>query len=158
MAATPNLVGTAVLGVDLSTDSTKTGAAVLTVEADRVAVEIIAGKVSDDLLVELAHGVDVVGVDAPLGWPEPFLEAVILHQAGRAWPPTDDAAEQRRRLSKRNTDRAVKKRVGVDPLSVSADRIGAVAMRCARLQTLCNCLPRLALSARLLRRLKLQEC
>jgi len=125
-----------ILGVDLAGDPANTGVAVLRPGPDRVVVEIGRPPVTDEVLVELGREADVVGVDAPLGWPDPFVEAVGLHHRGLPWPMADDPVAQRRLLSKRATDRFVRLRTGTDPLSVSADRIGAVAMRAARLQTL----------------------
>ncbi len=124
------------LGVDLAADPANTGVAVLTVGPDRVVVDVVAPPVSDVALVGLARSAHKVGVDAPLGWPDEFVAAIGLHHRGRPWPAADDPVAQRRLLSKRETDRFVKARTGLDPMSVSADRIGAVAMRCARLQTL----------------------
>jgi predicted nuclease with RNAse H fold len=125
-----------VLGIDLAADPAHTGIATLTVETTRVAVMVWAEKGSDDLLVDLAKRADLTGVDAPLGWPDSFVSALNLHQRGEPWPAADDPIQQRRLLSKRRTDRLVKEMTGMDPLSVAADRIAAVAMRCARLQTL----------------------
>ncbi|MGH2725103.1 MAG: DUF429 domain-containing protein [Actinomycetota bacterium] len=128
--------GSKVLGIDLAADPVRTGVAILTVGSDSVGVTVEAGRGTDEALVELADDVDVVGVDAPLGWPEPFIEALFLHQRGEPWPAADDPVHQRRLLSKRRTDRFVKEVTGLDSLPVAADRIAAVAMRCARLQTL----------------------
>lgn len=124
------------MGVDLAADPANTGIAILTVRPDRVVVDVVSPPVADGALVDLARSVDKVGVDAPLGWPDEFVAAVGLHHRGLPWPAADDPVAQRRLLSKRETDRFVKARTGLDPMSVSADRIGAVAMRCARLQTL----------------------
>jgi predicted nuclease with RNAse H fold len=128
--------GSRVVGVDLAADPRHTGVAILIVEANEVTVAIDGRRGSDEMLVEFVHDADVVGIDAPLGWPEPFATALALHQRGEPWPEADDPIQQRRLLSKRRTDRLVKETTGIDPLPVAADRIGAVAMRCARLQTL----------------------
>lgn len=125
-----------VLGVDLAADPANTGAAMLIVEAGRAVADVVGPPVGDAVLVELAGTARKVGVDSPLGWPDDFVEAVGRHHRGRSWPAADDPVAQRRLLSKRATDRFVKVETGLDPMSVSADRIGAVAMRCARLQTL----------------------
>jgi hypothetical protein len=129
-------LGLSVLGIDLAADPAHTGVATLTVETNRVVVMAVAEKGSDDLLVDLAKRADLTGVDAPLGWPDYFISALNRHQRGEPWPAADDPIQQRRLLSKRRTDRLVKEITGIDPLSVAADRIAAVAMRCARLQTL----------------------
>jgi hypothetical protein len=59
--------GSKVLGVDLAADPIHTGVAILTLAARGVSVAIHGGKASDELLVELARDVHVIGVDAPLG-------------------------------------------------------------------------------------------
>ncbi|MEX0874588.1 MAG: DUF429 domain-containing protein [Actinomycetota bacterium] len=124
------------LGIDLAAEPVNTGAAVVETSEDAITVEILSGRLDDDALVDMAASVDVVGLDAPLGWPDPFVDAVIAHHDLRAWPAADDPMAQRRLLSKRLTDRVVKEVTGLDPLPVAADRIAAVAMRAARLQTL----------------------
>ena len=123
-----------ILGIDLATEPGGTGAVRLVVADRRARAEVVTGVLDDERLVALAMEVDVVGLDSPLGWPDAFVDAVTRHHSMIDWPPTDDPKQQRRLLSKRVTDRFVKQQTGVDVLSVSADRIGAVAMRAARFQ------------------------
>lgn len=125
-----------VLGIDLATEPAMTGAVVLDLQRGVVIARTVSGRLDDDRLVELAGGADIVGVDAPLGWPDAFVDAIVDHRELRPWSTTTDPAAQRRQLSKRVTDESVRRAVGLTPLSVSADRIGACAMRAARLQTL----------------------
>jgi hypothetical protein len=73
----------------------------------------------------------VIGVDAPFGWPLDFIAALSAHGVGQPWPSGADRA----RLRHRETDRAVRASTGIWPLSVSTDKLGATAMRCAHLQT-----------------------
>jgi hypothetical protein len=61
--------GMVVLGIDLAADPAQTGVATLRVETARVVVMVHPETGSDHLLVALAKGADLVGVDAPLGWP-----------------------------------------------------------------------------------------
>lgn len=86
-------------------------------------------------LAALARAADRVGIDCPLGWPDPFVAAVAAHAAGGPWPGRDapDPDEFRRSLRLRATDEAVAAATGLTPLSVSTDRIGVTAMRCALL-------------------------
>src|SRR5262249_6812613 len=72
-------------------------------------------------------------IDCPLGWPVPFVEAVSAHRNGKPWPGrgNSDPVAFRRRLSFRRTDEIVAEAAGSRPLSVSTDRIGVVALRCA---------------------------
>jgi hypothetical protein len=71
-----------------------------------------------------------VAIDAPFGWPVPFVDAIASYAATGEWP-TDEIAP----LRLRETDRAVIAATRQQPLSVSADRIAVTAMRCARLLT-----------------------
>jgi len=70
-------------------------------------------------------GGGMVAIDAPFGWPVPFVEAVERHRAGL---PFGDAPSRSLRL--RTTEQSIE---GRPPLSVSSDRIAAVAFRAARL-------------------------
>ena len=74
-----------------------------------------------------------VGIDAPFGWPEPFLDALVAYRHSPAWPTGLDNPLDECRW--RETDRAVHRRSAKWPLSVSADKIAAPAMRCATLLT-----------------------
>ncbi len=117
-----------VLGVDLATEPARTGL----VEATwRDGAWRVAGPYPGDdaTILERAAG-SAVGLDAPLGWPDAFVEAVDAHHARRPWPEGVDAVDLRYRA----TDRfVVDLDLGVRPLSVSSDLIGAVAWRAAGL-------------------------
>jgi hypothetical protein len=81
----------------------------------------------DGSLEKLAEESDAIAIDAPLGWPIAFTNAIVGHRTHRAWPEVPDI-----KLRLRVTDR----RLGTEriwPLSVSTDRIGIVAFRAARL-------------------------
>jgi hypothetical protein len=87
----------------------------------------------DDALVAHMGDADKVGIDAPFGWPSEFVKAVVAHFGQNGWPGRGtDQRTFRDRLVFRETDRRMieaKSR----PLSVSTDRIGVTAMRCAHL-------------------------
>lgn len=125
------------LGVDLSTDPKKTWVCLIaTSEADAEVVRL-DGDHDDESLLELMAHSDVVGIDCPLGWPDPFVSAVVAHAAMGPWPGRaglDGPSAYRRTLLLRATDLAVKEATGINPLSVSANLLGATAMRCALLQ------------------------
>jgi hypothetical protein len=70
--------------------------------------------------------------DCPFGWPEPFVVAASKFAAGATWPPDDVLGLDRFAL--RHTDLVVKKRLGLRPLAVAADRIGRTAMHWTSLQ------------------------
>jgi len=123
------------LGVDLSAEPSRT--AVCSIDWSSGEVTLHERGLSDAALVELILSSDRVGIDAPLGWPDAFIDALDAHQpAGGVWPGRDlEPVEYRRVLRFRLTD-AMVTRAGSKPLSVSSDRIGVTAMRCARLQAL----------------------
>jgi predicted nuclease with RNAse H fold len=105
----------------------KTAVAVLEWTDGGAFVESLVVGVGDQAIVAAAAGATKLGLDAPLGWPEPFLEFLVAQRDGMPLPPTDLAG--RRRLAYRETDRAVTALTGLRPLSVAADRIGHAAMR-----------------------------
>lgn len=73
-----------------------------------------------------------VAIDAPFGWPAPFVEAVTTYQREGRWGEPSPLEL----LALRVTDRAVKGGPGPRPLSVSSDRLASTAFRCARLLTM----------------------
>ncbi len=90
---------------------------------------------SDETLLQALHGCDSAALDCPLGWPDAFLAFLIEHRDGVVTRREGAGVAWRRDLSQRATDQHVQRTSGVRPLSVSADRIGAVAMRAAGLQS-----------------------
>jgi hypothetical protein len=119
-----------VLGIDLAAQPERTGVVTLDRCRDGWVAKTAEGRADDAALVELGASVDVVGVDAPLGWPVGFVDAVWAHQRHEPWP----GGEDRSALTYRRTDLAVAAAGWGRPLSASADRLGIVAMRCALLQ------------------------
>ncbi|HTT58999.1 MAG TPA: DUF429 domain-containing protein, partial [Acidimicrobiales bacterium] len=75
---------------------------------------------------------------APLGWPDDFVAAVASHRTSARWPAYEHRSSDkiRQTLCYRTTDLYVQEHLNMTPLSVSSDRIGVVAMRAARLQSL----------------------
>jgi predicted nuclease with RNAse H fold len=129
--------GVRILGVDLAAQAKKTGAVLLLpVDDRRWQVKEVEDSATDDALVAAATSVDAIGVDSPLGWPVAFVDAVTAHRDLSPWPGLPD----RSTLTHRDTDRAVtellrRKQIRIrPPLSVSANTLGSVAMRCALLQ------------------------
>ncbi len=120
-----------ILGVDLAAQPKSTGCVVLALHPDgRWRAHELDGRADDDRLVAAAAGVDVIGIDTPLGWPRAFVAAVTAHEGFGPWPGGVD----RRPLTHRVTDHLVVSAGQGRPLSVSADRIGSPAMRGALLQ------------------------
>ena len=106
------------LGVDLASQPKSMSVAVL----DGTTLVHLASEADDDAIVELASDCEVVGIDAPLGWSDAFVDVVTAHHRG------ESPRRRRLRTQLRRTDHIVaehRKR----PLSVSTDRIGVVGAR-----------------------------
>lgn len=136
------------MGIDLAARPAKTAVCLLRWGADGPTVVALCRGRADDgtelhtkWLSTTAYGIrgdyggpiTKVGIDAPFGWPAPFLDAVAAYRNAPSWPtgldnPLDDC-----RL--RETDRAVHRRAAKWPLSVTSDKIAVPAMRCASLLT-----------------------
>lgn len=116
------------LGVDLAADPKRTAMCWIRWGADKATVEDAFCGADDGVLMAAFAKADRVGIDAPFGWPDAFAEAVTAHHRRCSWPSHDG-----HHLQYRRTDRLVRGVTGRWPLSVSSDRIGVTAMRCARL-------------------------
>jgi predicted nuclease with RNAse H fold len=80
---------------------------------------------TDADLDALIREADVVGIDAPFGWPDAF-RAAVADWTATTWT---DNSSLRESLRLRRTDRHVHEQLGLIPLSVSTDRIALPAMR-----------------------------
>ena len=118
------------LGIDLATVPKKTGACQVEWGHHSARVTFVRVGWSDDELLAAIDEADWVGIDAPFGWPVGFVAAMRGYAERRVWP-----GDGREPLRLRATDRFVREQTGLTPMSVSADRIGATAMRCASLLT-----------------------
>ncbi|SBT52821.1 DUF429 domain-containing protein [Micromonospora auratinigra] len=121
------------LGVDLAAADTRTAMATVEWLPGRAVVRDLVLDVSDARIVGASEHVDKVGLDCPLGWPEPFVALVQAHRLGQIAVADGDGAQWRRGLAYRLTDEVVRQETGIIPLSVSADRIAHAAFRCAGL-------------------------
>jgi predicted nuclease with RNAse H fold len=122
------------VGIDLAAEPERTGVAWMTWEPGRAVVTKLVCGGDDAAILDAISGADKAGIDCPLGWPEDFVAFVAAHETGAAPPPPGGAGRDwRRLLTTRVTDRVVRERTGLVPLSVAADRIGYVALRCAAL-------------------------
>lgn len=124
------------LGVDLAAADKRTAMATIEWLSDRAVVRDVALDVSDARIVGASQDADKVGLDCPLGWPEPFVALVTAHRSGHVSVADGDAARWRRRLAYRLTDEVVREVTGIIPLSVAADRIAHAAFRCAGLMAM----------------------
>jgi predicted nuclease with RNAse H fold len=123
-------------GVDLAADPAGTAAACLEWSGTGATLRELILPADDEAIVDLIVAAGKTGIDCPLGWPDAFVTFVNAHHTGVAPVPADvPAREWRRRLAWRHTDEVTRAATGLVPLSVSADRIGHTAMRCAAIQT-----------------------
>ncbi|GAB3587060.1 DUF429 domain-containing protein [Calidifontibacter terrae] len=133
--ATTRRASTRTIGIDLSAEPARTAAVTLEWSGDACSIVEVSVGVENDRLVEMVGGEHPVGIDCPLGWPDAFVELVSHHHAQSSGSMSADRlrslADDRRPLSNRATDLWVREHVGVRPMSVSADRLGACAMRLA---------------------------
>lgn len=121
-------------GVDLAAEPKGTALAIIEwkkTEANLVDLQL---GVNDEAIVEAAGVVEKLGIDCALGWPIEFLEFLNNHANLDNTKFPDGGMDWRRRASFRESDRHVREVTGKWPLSVSTDRLGLTAMRCAGLQ------------------------
>lgn len=126
---------TGTVGVDLAAEPR--GTAVARVEwSDRAArVTHLRCPADDETVLTTTTASDHVGIDCPLGWPDPFVDFVSRHRRGTIGVEDGMAEHWRRRLTNRSTDLAcidytrVHADRAVRPLSVSADLLGHTALR-----------------------------
>jgi predicted nuclease with RNAse H fold len=122
------------VGVDLAANPAGTAVASVEWLAGRAVVRDVLVEADDSAVVAVLAQADKAGIDCPLGWPDAFVAFVAAHQHGQITIPRSNAGQHwRRPLTMRLTDLVIKQETGVTPLSVSADRLGHVAMRCAGL-------------------------
>lgn len=120
-------------GVDLAADARRTALAVIAWTPGWARLERLTVGVDDDEIVDAAPAVARIGIDCALGWPDAFVDFVRAHADAEVAPEVDGGAEWRRALAYRATDRRVYEVTKRWPLSVSTDRLGVTAMRCAGL-------------------------
>lgn len=126
-------VATRTAGVDLAAENTRTALGIIAWQDGGAILERVDVGISDTDIVAAAADVDKLGIDCAFGWPDDFVAFVRDHAELRHASPPDGGMEWRRRLAYRETDRVVRARTGRWPLSVSTDRLGLTAMRCAAL-------------------------
>ncbi len=131
-AGTDRLAPMQVLGIDLGAQDTHTAACVLEWNGDGARCETLIRGVGQDALAEMADEATLTGLDAPFGWPVPFVEAVSEWQRSGEWTEGWDAMTSER-LRLRQTDLWVRHECGKQPLSVSASMLGVTSWRAADL-------------------------
>src|SRR5687768_11994017 len=86
------------VGIDLSSMPEGTAACRIRWMKNRAVAEPPVSRCDDAELDRLIDKADVVGIDAPFGWPDEFVKAVA------GWKRTVWSKEERRRLQFRTTD------------------------------------------------------
>lgn len=125
------------LGIDLAAqpENTATCCVEWSGEVPTIGAITLGKGCADEPLVEMIKGVvhrgGTVGIDAPFGWPDAFVDQLVEYREHGRW----STGKPREGLCWRATDAHLKAEK-IHPLSVSTDRIGVVAMRCAHLLTL----------------------
>lgn len=121
-------------GVDLAAEPKGTALAIIEWTNTKATLVDLQLGVNDQEIVEAAGVVDKLGIDCALGWPIEFLEFLNNHSNLESTSFPEGDMDWRRRVSFRESDRNVRAITGKWPLSVSTDRLGLTAMRCAGLQ------------------------
>src|SRR5262245_16454164 len=98
----------------------------------RAVIRDLVCPADDGVILEAIGQAGKTGIDCPLGWPEAFVDFVAAHRSGHVTLPRDGTGTGwRRELTMRRTDLFVRDKLRLVPMSVSADRIAHVALRCA---------------------------
>lgn len=120
-------------GIDLAAEPKGTALAILEFVNDKAQLVYLEQGLDDQVLIDKTINADKVGIDCAFGWPIEFAKFIARNQDPTNKEPIDGGMDFRRTLSFRETDRVTKELTGRWPLSVSTDRLGLTAMRCAGL-------------------------
>lgn len=121
-------------GVDFASQPSNTAACVIAWSPSGATITEIAPSCDDDYVKSLVGRVSKLGIDVPLGWPSPFVEALRMHADDGSWPEEYEHASNLEDYRLRSTDKWVHKCLNLPlPLSVATDRIAIPTMRAAAL-------------------------
>jgi len=119
-------------GLDLAAMPERTALASIEWAETRAIIRDVICPAGDDVILEVIGQTSKTGIDCPFGWPDAFIDFVAAHRSGHvALLPDGLGTGWRRPLTMRRTDAVVHDKLRLVPLSVSADRIAHVALRCA---------------------------
>lgn len=118
------------IGIDMARQ--ERGTAVCTIDwSDTPAVATFERGTDDKINACLHDAASPLAFDVPLGWPRAFVSAVVAHSLHERWPEPDANFEKDYKgIRLRSTDYHVQD-LGLNPLSVSLDKLGAPAIRTA---------------------------
>lgn len=123
-----------IAGLDLSAEPKGTALSVLEVSSTRVKLQSLELGLRDAQIVAASTGVEKLGIDCALGWPIEFIDFLQQQVSPSIHAKEfEGSIELRRTLAYRETDRMVREVTKRWPLSVSTDRLGMAAIRCAGL-------------------------
>jgi predicted nuclease with RNAse H fold len=123
-----------IAGVDLAAEPQGTALAVIEWSPDSAKIIDLQLGVTDEPIVQVSSQVTKLGIDCALGWPQEFVNFMTQQaDVNLSGHDFDGGMDWRRTLAYRETDRNVREQTGRWPLSVSTDRLGLTAMRCAGL-------------------------
>jgi predicted nuclease with RNAse H fold len=120
-------------GIDLAAEPKGTALAILAFMNNKAKIVYLEQGLDDQALIDKTINADKIGIDCAFGWPIEFAKFIAQNQDPKNKEPIDGGMDFRRTLSFRETDRVIKELTGRWPLSVSTDRLGLTAMRCAGL-------------------------
>ncbi|WP_424467248.1 DUF429 domain-containing protein [Pseudoclavibacter helvolus] len=121
------------VGVDLAAEPTRTAFAAIEWGTGEAQLAHLQLGITDQEIVARSTQATAVGIDCAFGWPIEFVEFVSAHARQSPSEREHSGIDLRRRLAYRHTDRVVREHTGRWPLSVSTDRLGMTAIRCAEL-------------------------
>jgi predicted nuclease with RNAse H fold len=123
-----------IAGLDLAAQPKGTALAVLHCTDQVVSLVNLVHAATDSEIIQATLDCEKFGIDCALGWPISFVDFVSSYsQTSLVGAKFDGGIDWRRDLAYRETDREVHRITGRWPLSVSTDRLGMTAMRCAGL-------------------------
>lgn len=121
-------------GVDLASQSADTALAVLDWSTTSPRLTQLESGVDDELILEATGRADVTAINAPFGWPDPFLEFIASNRAGMLPSPRRVASTSGRDLIMyRTTERRVRELLGLKLMPATSNMMASTSLRCAGL-------------------------